>query len=75
MWDESILAAILCDVNHVDLVEGPGGHSYIMPIPEMVEYAKGKSNIYPINREGVVCRSFDRSFKVINPDFLIEHNL
>jgi RNA ligase (TIGR02306 family) len=42
-------------------------------IPEMVEYAKGKSWLLPINREGVVIRNYERgvSFKVINPDFLL----
>lgn len=42
-------------------------------IPDMVEYAKGKSWLLPINREGVVIRNNERniSFKVINPDFLL----
>ena len=45
-------------------------------IPEMVEYAKGKSTIANTLREGVVIRNYDRniSFKVINPDFLLTHN-
>ena len=42
-------------------------------IPAMVEYAKGKSTLLNIKREGVVIRNYDRdiSFKVINSDFLL----
>jgi hypothetical protein len=42
-------------------------------MPEMVEYAKGKSTLLNIKREGVVIRNYQRdiSFKVINPDFLL----
>lgn len=44
-------------------------------IPEMVEYAKGKSDIADMHREGIVVRNFDKniSFKVINPDFLLKY--
>lgn len=44
-------------------------------VPEMVEYAKGKSFLLPILREGVVIRNYDKniSFKVINPDFLLKN--
>ncbi len=40
----------------------------------MVEYAKGKSNIAPVLREGIVVRNYDKgiSFKVINSDFLLK---
>jgi hypothetical protein len=43
-------------------------------IPEMVDFAKGKSKIANIDREGIVCRNYDKnlSFKVINPDFLLK---
>jgi hypothetical protein len=46
-------------------------------IPEMVEYAKGKSVIADTLREGIVCRNYEKniSFKVINPDFLLKHGL
>jgi hypothetical protein len=44
-------------------------------VAEMVEYAKGKSTLLPILREGVVIRSYDKdvSFKVINPEFLLKN--
>lgn len=44
-------------------------------IPEMVEYAKGKTLFEAkCNREGMVWRNYERgiSFKVINPDFLLK---
>jgi len=42
-------------------------------IPSLVEYAKGKSAIANVQREGVVMRNYVRniSFKVINPEFLL----
>jgi hypothetical protein len=45
-------------------------------ISEMVEYAKGKSTLLPIDREGVVIRNYDKdiSFKVINPEFLLKND-
>jgi len=45
-------------------------------IPEMVEYAKGKSTLLPIDREGIVIRNYEKgiSFKVINPDFLLKND-
>lgn len=44
-------------------------------VAEMVEYAKGKSTLLPILREGVVIRSINKdiSFKVINPEFLLKN--
>lgn len=44
-------------------------------IHDMVEYAKGKSVIAPVLREGIVVRNYYKgiSFKVINPDFLLKH--
>jgi len=44
-------------------------------IPEMVEYAKGKSTLLPVLREGIVVRNYERniSFKVINPEFLLKN--
>jgi len=43
-------------------------------IKELVEYSKGISHFYNRKREGVVIRSKDytMSFKVINPEFLLE---
>ncbi|HBY21642.1 MAG: hypothetical protein A2Y24_06220 [Clostridiales bacterium GWE2_32_10] len=45
-------------------------------VDDMVEYAKGKSKLYLINREGVVIRNNTKniSFKVINSDFLLEND-
>jgi hypothetical protein len=44
-------------------------------IPEMVEYAKGRSTLVDGLREGVVIRSYEKgiSFKVINPEFLLKN--
>jgi len=50
-------------------------------VQELVEFSKGKSVINPnVDREGIVVRCIEDgkkllSFKVINPDFLIKHNL
>lgn len=43
-------------------------------VHDMVEYSKGKSVLWNRNREGIVVRSIDNrvSFKVINPEFLLE---
>lgn len=43
---------------------------------EMVEYARGKSVLYPVDREGVVIRNYEKqiSFKVISPDFLLKND-
>lgn len=45
-------------------------------IPELVEYAKAKSTLKDIQREGVVIRNYDKniSFKVINPEFLLKYS-
>lgn len=45
-------------------------------VSDMVEYAKGKSTLLPILREGVVIRNYDKniSFKVINPEFLLKND-
>lgn len=44
-------------------------------IGEMVEYAKGKSMLIPVLREGIVLRNYEKniSFKVINPEFLLKY--
>ena len=44
-------------------------------IKECVQYAKGKSILLPVLREGVVVRNYDKgiSFKIINPDFLLKN--
>ncbi len=44
-------------------------------ISEMVEYAKGKSTLIDIPREGIVCRNQEKqiSFKIINTDFLLKY--
>lgn len=45
-------------------------------IKDCVEYAKGKSRLLNIDREGVVVRNYDKniSFKIINPDFLLKND-
>ena len=51
--------------------------NYILPdtVDEMLDYAHGQSKLYPTLREGVVVRSKDgkRSFKAVDPLFLIKH--
>jgi len=43
-------------------------------VQEMVDFAgKDKSVLADIPREGIVCRSGDISFKVINPNFLLKY--
>ncbi len=44
-------------------------------IPSMVEFAKGKSILADIHREGIVVRNYKKgiSFKVVNPDFLLKY--
>jgi hypothetical protein len=46
-------------------------------IHENVDYAKGKSTLIDTLREGVVVRNYEKgiSFKIINPDFLLKHDL
>lgn len=45
-------------------------------VPEMLEMAHGESRLYPTLREGLVCRTFDgqRSFKAVDPLFLLKYN-
>ena len=47
-----------------------------MTVPEVLEYATGKSQLYDTLREGIVFRSLDgkQSFKAVSPEFLIKHN-
>ena len=47
-----------------------------MTIPEVLDYATGKSQLYDTLREGIVFRSLDgkQSFKAVSPEFLIKHN-
>jgi len=44
-------------------------------IPSMMEFAKGKSTLADIHREGIVIRNYEKrlSFKVVNPDFLLKY--
>lgn len=46
-------------------------------IDDIIEFAKGKSQIYPREREGCVFRNISEgiSFKAINPDFLLKNDL
>lgn len=47
-----------------------------MTVPEVLDYATGKSELYDTLREGIVFRSIDgkQSFKAVSPEFLIKHN-
>ena len=47
-----------------------------MTVPEVLEYATGKSQLYDTLREGIVFRSEDgkQSFKAVSPDFLLKNN-
>ncbi len=47
-----------------------------MTVPEVLEYATGKSQLYDTLREGIVFRSLDgkQSFKAVSPEFLIKYN-
>ena len=47
-----------------------------MTVPEVLDYATGKSQLYETLREGIVFRSLDgkQSFKAVSPEFLIKHN-
>lgn len=47
-----------------------------MTVPEVLEYATGKSQLYDILREGIVFRSEDgkQSFKAVSPEFLLKNN-
>lgn len=61
------------DLKTVPLIED--GFVLKPTVQEMVELSKGKSILYPVDREGIVVRSHDQqiSFKVINPDFLLKN--
>lgn len=47
-----------------------------MTVPEILDYATGKSALYDTLREGIVFRTQDgnQSFKAVSPEFLIKHN-
>lgn len=47
-----------------------------MTVPEVLEYATGKSQLYDTLREGIVFRSEDgkQSFKAVSPEFLLKNN-
>ena len=63
-----------CGIKFVPLLNN--NFAILQTISEMVEYAKGKSVIANVLREGVVVRNYEKniSFKVINPDFLLKHS-
>ena len=51
------------------------GFDLLPTIPEMVEFARGKSRLNEnVLREGVVVRNYEHniSFKIINPDFMLK---
>jgi hypothetical protein len=65
----------ICDALGLETVPFIDGHFKLLPsIPEMVNLAKGQSQLYNTKREGVVIRNYEKniSFKVINPEFLLE---
>ena len=69
--------AYWCDTVDLPCVPVLEGRFNLLPsIPEMVEYAKGESELAPVLREGIVVRNMVKniSFKVINPEFLLAHN-
>ena len=47
-----------------------------MTVPEVLEYATGKSQLYDTLREGIVFRSEDgkQSFKAVSPEYLLKNN-
>ena len=47
-----------------------------MTVPEALEYATGKSQLYDTLREGIVFRSEDgkQSFKAVSPEYLLKNN-
>ena len=53
--------------------------SYVLPdtMQEVIDYSHGKSKLYDTLREGLVFRSMDgkRSFKVVDPKWLLKHGL
>lgn len=51
-------------------------HIQGMTVPEVLEYATGKSQLYDTLREGIVFRSEDgkQSFKAVSPEFLLKNN-
>ena len=51
---------------------------YVLPdtVPEILDFATGKSQLYDTLREGVVLRNYEKniSFKAVSPDFLIQYD-
>lgn len=70
------LLMVWCKANNIKHVPILDTSFKLKPtISEMVEYAKGKSVLRDIHREGVVIRNYEKniSFKVINPLFLLAY--
>lgn len=63
-----------CNYNKLKMVPYTEGQLY-STVAEMVECAKGNSTLINKKREGIVLRSYDQSisFKVINPEYLLEN--
>lgn len=59
----------------VPIIDGPVNLQG-MTVPEVLDYATDKSQLYDTLREGIVFRSLDgkQSFKAVSPEFLIKHN-
>lgn len=65
----------MCSKISYQLILVPFLFSTYLPenIPQIVEWSRGVSVKANIPREGIVCRSGNMSFKVINPDFLLKY--
>jgi hypothetical protein len=66
------------DLEYVPLLQAGELSSFGTTVEEIVNYAKGKSTLANIPREGVVFRCVENghklsSFKAINPDFLLKY--
>ena len=55
-----------------DSVPKLGKIKCLSSIKEWVEYSKGKSKIADIQREGIVCRNYEKNIS-FNPDFLLRY--
>ncbi len=74
---DNIMGKQWADWNDFNFVPIVNNH-FILPstIAEMVELAKGNSELGADLREGLVLRNYEKniSFKVINPDFLLKYD-
>lgn len=73
-WDMKRMSK-LWNINFVPILTNE--FELLPTIHENVDYAKGKSILLDTPREGVIVRNYEKgiSFKIINPDFLLKHDL